>query len=284
MVRRLNSSSLVGNLSGRAFAAVGALFKSGQSMDGWSTSRLRDYLCVVMHPAGYGAGRRRIRKRPGTSGLDIDLERARQNERARIARDLHDQTGQQLALLKLSLRALRNEIHSPLGEATLAQVNRLVDDLAQDLHGVVVGLRPAGLDEFGLIPVLETLVEDWCFSTGIRVSIREIGNNPERNPDIELALYRIAQESLTNIGRHALTSSEVTIIVHCTKDYIALTVENVGADIAGPASVALLGRSDSAHCGIEGMRERLFAYGGWLDVTSRPDGGMRVSAQIPLRR
>jgi signal transduction histidine kinase len=137
------------------------------------------------------------------------LVNAEEEERQRISRDLHDQTGQDLTALKLKLSALQSVGNASVLAEQVAELNRLADRIARDLHHVAVELRPTALDDIGLPTALQNYVEDWAtrFEGGtVTMDSRGFENNVARLPrDIETTIYRVVQEALTNVLRHAGT-------------------------------------------------------------------------------
>ncbi|GJD52772.1 hypothetical protein OPKNFCMD_5539 [Methylobacterium crusticola] len=208
------------------------------------------------------------------------LERARQDERARLARDLHDQAGQQIASLKLGLQLLGRDV-TPAGSARLNALVGHVDELARDLNRVAAELRPAGLDDLGLVPTLQAMVEEWSLERGIRASFAAHGPEGTLSSDVDVTLYRVAQESLTNISKHALTATSVSVIVHRTIGAIELVVEDNGDGFEVPALQSKSGTSQQSGHGVLGMRERLTLVGGRLELESTPSVGTRVRAWVP---
>jgi signal transduction histidine kinase len=194
--------------------------------------------------------------------------RAAEHERSRWARDLHDETLQGLAALRLGLSAAARE---PDPEALRAHVREAVDQIAteiQNLRAIITDLRPAALDQLGLVPALEALAQRVAVD-GLDVALDV---DLERlDPEIETTVYRLVQEALTNVRRHAEASS-VRIEARVADGRVALSIADDGR-----------GFDPSAHTtgfGVVGMRERAALVGGTLEVASRPDG-TTVRASLP---
>jgi two-component system, NarL family, sensor histidine kinase DegS len=206
-----------------------------------------------------------------------DVLRALSEQRARISRDLHDQTAQQIALIKYNLESIKKDFLPHSKPAKLDQIIKDVDRLAVDLQAVVSGLRPVQLEAYGLASSLEELVVDWSGRFGVEASIDFCGAATAIDFTIETVLYHVAQEALTNIAKHASTASQVTVILQCTDEQIVLSVEDNGGGFEQPSSNGPKGR-----WGLVGLRERLALVGGTLETSSKPDSGALIIARIPL--
>jgi signal transduction histidine kinase len=199
---------------------------------------------------------------------------AQEAERHRLARELHDETGQALTSILLGLRSVED---APDGEARTAAVGTLrslVRETLQDVRQLAVDLRPTALDDFGLVPALERLAATFAESTGIAVDF-EASLPPGRlPPEVETALYRIVQEALTNIVKHA-RASRVSIVVARKPSSVTAVIEDdgVGFDLASARVDGL---------GLVGMRERVALLGGRLVIETDPDAGTTCMAEVPL--
>ena len=216
----------------------------------------------------------------GDEALRRGIE-ASESERTRWARELHDETLQQLAGLRVLLAGARRsgdaERMSGAIESALDQITTAIGDL----RSLITELRPAALDELGTKPALETLVERVARQTDLDIELEvdlayENGETSSRHiPEIESTVYRLVQEALTNVGKHA-DASRVEIVVSDRDGHIAVTVRDDGAGFEPT------GRS--AGFGLVGMRERLALVHGALDIESTPGSGTLIRASIPLRR
>ena len=200
---------------------------------------------------------------------------AQEEERRRIARDLHDDLGQRLTALRLMLEAVEGSAADPREHpATIANALRLLARIDQDLDFIAWELRPAALDEMGLVKVLDTYVEEWSRHAGIRAAFHSRPGTFERfAPEVEASVYRIAQEALNNVAKHAAAHS-VNVLLELRGPNIALVVEDDGVGFH-PVAV------NETMIGLMGMRERAFAVGGTLEIEPTPDGGTTVLACIP---
>jgi signal transduction histidine kinase len=199
---------------------------------------------------------------------------AQELERRRLARELHDETGQALTSILLGLKSLEDAVGSDEARGSVASLRELVVATLQDVRRLAVELRPTVLDDFGLVPALERLTESFGEQTEIDVRF-ETALGDERLPaDIETALYRIVQEALTNVVKHAHARS-VSIVLARKPDTVALVIEDDGRGF-DPTTTREGG------FGLEGMRERVGLLDGKLQVESRADAGTTIVAEVRL--
>jgi signal transduction histidine kinase len=199
---------------------------------------------------------------------------AQELERKRLARELHDETGQALTSILLGLKSLEQAVRTPDGTERVAEVRELVVSTLQEVRKLAVELRPAALDDFGLAPALQRLVEIHRQDADLEVDL-EVALGDERLPaDVETTMYRIVQESLTNIAKHA-AASRASVLVTRAHDSAVVVVEDDGDgfDVAGPTD----------GLGVSGMRERVALAGGKLRVETGRGKGTTIAAEIPLR-
>ncbi|WP_083786303.1 sensor histidine kinase [Methylobacterium nodulans] len=206
----------------------------------------------------------------------------REEERVRLSRELHDQAGQGIAVLKLTLTRLKQRL-PPEAAGSLDSAIDLADQLARDLHRVAAGLRPAVLDHVRLVPALRALISDWEVASACRVAFTVTTCDVPLAPAVETALYRVVQEALTNITKHALTVDQVSVTVRCTTRCIAVMIEDNGAGFTSAAVKKGANRGQSDAHGLTGMNERIADLQGRLEIETRPDGGTRVVARVPLK-
>ena len=196
---------------------------------------------------------------------------AQELERQRLARELHDETGQALTSILLGLRAMEAAKTDEDVRAAAVDLRELVVRTLQDVRQLAVELRPKALDDFGLIAALERLVETWTEQTGISVQLQ--ASLPGRLPsEIETALYRIVQEALTNIVKHA-RASRVSIVLSERERAVTVVIEDDGIGFA-PRSA----REDGL--GLVGMRERVALIGGRLEIESREGAGTTLLVEV----
>ena len=199
---------------------------------------------------------------------------AQELERRRLARELHDETGQALTSILLGLRSLEDAVGSDEARGSVASLRELVVATLQDVRRLAVELRPKVLDDFGLVPALERLTESFGEQTEIQVRF-ETALGDERLPaDVETALYRIVQEALTNVVKHAHARS-VSIVLARKPDTVALVIEDDGRGF-DPETTREGG------FGLEGMRERVGLLDGKLQVESGAAAGTTIVAEVRL--
>ena len=200
---------------------------------------------------------------------------AQELERRRLARELHDETGQALTSILLSLRTVEEAEDEHELRAAVGEVRELVRSTLQDVRQLAVELRPKVLDDFGLVAALERLTQSFGEQTGMSVHFQQTWPTSDRLPaEIETALYRIVQESLTNIVKHARATS-VSVVLTRKDDSVSVVVEDDGVGFEPHRA-----REDGI--GLVGMRERVALLGGRLAIESRPGAGTTFVAEVPL--
>jgi signal transduction histidine kinase len=198
---------------------------------------------------------------------------AQEQERRRLSRELHDETGQALTSILLGLRALDDALESEQSRAAAAQLRELVVATLQDVRRLAVELRPSALDDFGLVAALENLTQTFGEQTGIAVDFGAALGEERLPPEVETALYRIVQESLTNVVKHA-HARRVSIALTKMEGSVKAVVEDDGEGFE-PA------KADGGF-GLVGMGERLALLGGRLRMESSPGAGTTIAADVPL--
>ena len=217
-------------------------------------------------------------------GLLGQLVTAQEDERRRISRDLHDQLGQQLTALRLGLDALRErcgaqeELCGAVQElqARAARLDEEVDFLAWEL-------RPTALDDLGLTAALTNYVGEWSshYHVPAEAQVTGFGSGALRlSPQVETCLYRIAQEALNNVFKHA-QAARVSVILERRGGEAVLVVEDDGVGF-DPAAAAAAGAEDGRGLGLVGMRERAALLGGTVEFESQPGKGATVFARVPI--
>jgi len=196
-------------------------------------------------------------------------------ERRRLARELHDETGQALTSILLGLKALEERSKDPASRAATEELRELVVSTLRDVRRLAVELRPSALDDFGLVAALERLAESFAEQTGISVDFQTALADERLPEEVETALYRIVQESLTNVVKHA-QARRVSILLARNDGAVKAVVEDDGQGF-DPAE-----QTDDGY-GLMGMRERLALLGGRLEVESGHDGGTTIAAEVPVQ-
>jgi two-component system, NarL family, sensor histidine kinase UhpB len=194
--------------------------------------------------------------------------RAQERERQRIAQDLHDEVNQALTAVSLRLQATIEQAPPEL-QRELSETKRLSGKAMEELLALARQLRPAVLDDHGLLPALHSQVRDFGERTGMRASFASRGAVPKLTPEQQLAIYRVTQESLSNIAQHAEARS-----VEVELSFVGRTLLRISDDGRGFAG------DENSGLGLLGMRERALLAGGKLSVYSRPGEGTRVELAV----
>ena len=194
-------------------------------------------------------------------------------ERRRIARELHDQIGQMLKALKLTLEIAERRPEAALW-FNLEEAQQLVDDLMKRVQDMSLDLRPPMLDDLGLLPALLWLFQRCAAQTNVQVTFEHSRLDRRFASDVETAAYRIVQEALTNVARHAGVKN-ATVRLWADGTMLGMQIEDQGIGFA-------VSSTPVTALGLTGMQERAHALGGQLTVESEPGRGTRVTAELPL--
>ncbi len=208
------------------------------------------------------------------------VTQAQEEERARLARELHDQTIQSLVVLDHQEQMLKPYLNNEaLGGKLLAEIRTMISQTIEDLRRIVRAMRPIYLEELGLVPALKMLVDDLNQNGKLTIHFEKRGS-PRRMPaGHDIALYRIAQEALNNAWKHS-EASQVWVSVGFEADSIILTVRDDGQGFVAPRHAADL--SQNGHFGIMGMYERVSLIGAHLQIQSDPGLGTTVTVHALL--
>jgi signal transduction histidine kinase len=207
------------------------------------------------------------------------LVRAQEDERRRVSRELHDGLGQELTALILGLKALEQAVPDDApGRARLREVEAIVGRIGREAHDLAVELRPTALDDIGLVPALAAYVARWSERTRIAAEFQPLGLDGNRLPsEVETAAYRVVQEALNNVAKHA-SARHVSVIVELREGELTALVEDDGSGFTPDRS----GAEPDRRLGLLGMRERIALVGGTLLIESGEGEGATVRARIPL--
>lgn len=198
---------------------------------------------------------------------------AQELERARLARELHDETGQALASILLGLRQLEDSVETDEARKATADLRELVVATLQDVRRLAVELRPSALDDFGLVPAVERLAATVSAPSGPTVDVAARLGDTRLGQETETVLYRIVQESLTNIVKHAAAGHvSITLVRKAASAVVVVEDDGSGFDPDGIRDGAL---------GIAGMRERVALVGGKLTLETSPGAGTTLVAEVP---
>ncbi len=203
-----------------------------------------------------------------------------EEERRKISRELHDETSQALTSIIVGLRMLSEQLTGE-GRRRVLEMRDLAAKTLEDVHRLAVELRPVLLDDLGLVAAAQKYIENFSRQYGLPVEIDFAGLSRERfRPEVEIALYRILQEALTNIVKHA-QASQVRVSLKRNRGRLRLSIADNGIGF-DPAAV----QSGGGAClGIHGMRERMAILDGAFSIKSAPGGGgTTILAEVPLRK
>jgi two-component system sensor histidine kinase UhpB len=207
---------------------------------------------------------------------------AQEEERRRVSRELHDQMGQTLAALSVGLEALKADFaDAPPALDRLRELQELTNGLSQKVHSLAWELRPPALDDLGLHTALQRYVEQWSERSGVAADWHANGFTSRRlPPEVETTLYRVVQEALTNVLKHA-QASRVGVIMRVAADHVQAIVEDNGKGF--DAESTMPAHDAPYHLGLVGMRERVLLVNGTLNLESVAGHGTTLYVRIPLR-
>jgi two-component system sensor histidine kinase UhpB len=224
-----------------------------------------------------GEGEKRFRL------ISRGILRVQEAERGRISRELHDGVGQSLTALKMQLQLL--ELAAVREQSTLAprlaELREMADRSLQEVRQISHLLRPQMLDELGLLPTLQWLARTFQKRTGIEVELVAEGMDERTDPDVENLVFRLLQEALTNVAKHA-HAPLARIDLRREEERLFLRVEDRGAGF--DAAEFLRSTDEERGFGLRGMRDRVHLFAGHFTVTSQPGKGTTLEIEVPLER
>jgi signal transduction histidine kinase len=214
--------------------------------------------------------------------LSRQILSAQEEERKKISRELHDVIAQTLTGINLRLATLKKEagLNTNGLERNIARTQRLVEKSVNMVHQFALEVRPAVLDDLGLIAALHSFMKDFTGRTGVRTRLTAFAGVEKLDTARRTVLYRVAQEALANVARHA-QASRVEVSIQKLPDCICMKIQDDGK--AFEVERVLQGKG-SKRLGLLGMRERLEMVGGRFEVQSAPGRGTTIQAQIPFER
>ena len=215
--------------------------------------------------------------------LRRQLANAQEDERWRISRELHDEMGQHMAALLLKLKALDDSLpRNARARKFLPQVQKLADLMGEKLHRIAFDLRPAALDDLGLLSTLKNYLATWSERSKIKVDFQTAGQVHQRLPrEIETTLYRVVQEALNNVVKHS-KATQVDVILEYHDGQVQAIVEDNGRGF--DLERVLNSNGAAGQLGLAGMNERLALVGGTFSLESNAGQGTTVFARIPLNK
>lgn len=220
-------------------------------------------------------------QRAGLERLSGRLMRAQEEERARLSRELHDEIGQALTAMSINLAEIERRLPvelTPSIRERLAETGALIDQTSQRISALALDLRPTLLDDLGLVPATRWYVSRYAERTGIDVEMEVAGLEQRLDPEVETALYRVVQEALTNVARHA-DATRIRLHLERKDGLVTALIEDNGRGFEAPAQIEDV--SDRG-AGLVGMQERVTLLGGRLTIQSRRREGTRLWVEIPL--
>ena len=202
---------------------------------------------------------------------------AQEGERVRVSRELHDDTGQALTLLLIRLQLVENHTAEAAVKRELADMRRLVGETLDGVRRLAVHLGPGVLEDLGLRAAIEWLVDRVRLETGLRVDLTLEGNCEDVFSEVGVAVFRVAQEALTNVVRHAQARS-VSVRLTSHADMLELEIQDDGRGFALEEARSRPGSS----IGLFGMSERIALVDGHIEIDSKPGRGTTVRATVPI--
>lgn len=208
--------------------------------------------------------------------------RAQEQERSRIGRELHDEAVQTLSSASMRLGAIEERIDAGEGDPALlagvTDVRKMLIDALWEIRKIIVALRPSDLDDLGLVPALSSYARTRLDQAGVALEVEATARAPRLAGDVETAVFRIAQEAVNNVARHAHAELARLLIQHADgRLRVRVEDDGVGFDVGGTHA-----RANGEGLGLEGMRERAALVGAELGVESRPGAGTVVQVSVPV--
>ena len=204
---------------------------------------------------------------------------AEEDERRRLARELHDETGQSLTTLLVGLRSIADITELTKARMVAKRLREVAAHTVDDVGRLARGLHPAVLDDKGLVAAMRRHVSDFAKAMGLVVDLRVEASVPRRlAPLVESTMYRILQEALTNVARHA-QARVVGVVLKHENTVLELVIRDDGVGFAPAAAL-----SEASGLGLHGMHERVALLGGSVEIASRRGHGTMIRARIPTGR
>lgn len=212
--------------------------------------------------------------------LSTHMTSSEERQRAQIAREIHDDIGSSLTGMKIDLlRVKQLTMQIPEVQEKIAAFNRLLDSTAAASVRIAKALRPSILDD-GIVPAIEWQLREFSKRMDIDTEFAEPESEPQLTPDQSIALFRVVQEALNNVAKHA-HARNVDVVLFTRADELTLEIRDDGTGLPRDASGERIERRGAF--GITGMRERIVSLGGWMDVTGAPGQGTTVMVGIPIQ-
>ncbi|MEO8200595.1 MAG: ATP-binding protein [Gemmatimonadota bacterium] len=209
--------------------------------------------------------------------LSMRMVRQNEEQRHRLSLSLHDETAQVFSVVKLQLGLVREQAGAELTDR-LDRVLGLIDSGISGIRNVTNDLRPSLLDDLGWLSAIRALVQDFAERSGLAAHLEAPRILPAISKDAELALFRAVQEGLSNVARHA---SAASVMVRVLPSEGGIVVRILDDGVGLPSDMILDQSERSGHLGLAGMRERITAVGGRLDITGEAGAGVRIDIHVP---
>ncbi len=224
----------------------------------------------------------RMQREEDLKNLSEQLINAQEEERKRISRELHDEIGQALSAININLEVIENqgELPDPTIRKRFHDIKSLVRKSIDDVHRVSYDLRPYLLDDFGLVSTIRWYAETFRERTGTDVWLTVEGDERKLSPGVETLIYRVAQEALTNVSKHA-EAKTVELLLKYETGLVTLTVKDDGKGFEQGSSVKHVVHK-SRGLGLFGMKERVVLYGGELSIESGHGHGCKLHVRVPV--
>jgi signal transduction histidine kinase len=278
-----------GRLAGHAYTAalpvfrgeevVGALVVVGKARDPFAVLD-EEFLIALGHHVGAALANADLYKRLAERStelerLTVQMVRQHEEERQRLSRELHDETAQVFAAVRLQVALARDEAEGER-RARLEQALEFIGSGIRSIRAVARDLRPTLLDDLGLLPALQAQATEFERRTGIETDFRAPDTAPPVSAEAELALFRAMQEGLANVARHSDAGS-VHVVLSCDAEGVSMRVEDDGNGVRPTDD-----EDTGAHMGLVGMRERIGALGGSVTLNDSADTGAVLDVMVPL--
>lgn len=208
--------------------------------------------------------------------------KAQEEERKRIARELHDETSQSLTGLVIGIRMVQEIVPNDMPEIIerLGNINDLAHATLNEVHTMAIRLRPSVLDDLGLAAALRSYSKEFSEITGIKVEMQLLGMSQRLTPELETVLYRVVQEALTNVARHS-GAANCRITLKRRERTINGVIEDDGKGF--DSQTVMMSDEKGRGLGLHGMKERIELVGGSLEFDSRPNDGTSIFIEVPLK-
>ena len=265
---------------------LGVIFAAAVYPDAFSRDDLTFLQTVSDHVAVALTNARllqELREKERFRGLLLNkVVTAQEEERKRISHELHDQIGQLLTALLIQLQLLERDLNEPPLKDRVKMLKQLAEEISIHLHHIAWELRPPALDELGLLAALERVTEEWSRRFNIPCEFEVNGAlNGQFEPEVAIGIFRIVQEALTNIAKHA-RATHARVTVQQENGELVVTVEDNG--IGFRVKDIMRHPDENKRLGLLGMMERAAMLSGKLDIESKPGKGTKVQLRIPLTK